>query len=454
VNRNTDDLSTQNFRRRHARHFRLAKTGLWGLVDQGLSSITNLSLSVIIARTSTPSGFGAYSLAFVAYTITMGIVVNTSTIPITIRHGAESLDRFRIQLRTAVSTGAGLGLISGLLLVGVGLLFNSSVRGYLLLFGVMMPFLMLQAVWRYIYFALRDPKIAALCDGVWALFQTIAFAVLILRGDKDPFLFAASWGAAAAIAGLLFSLKLKVWPQMHTFVSHLREYRKLTPNLVGEFLALSGVNQSLPYVLAGVLGVTAVAAFKAGQLELGLLNIPLQGLGPLALVYGIREYEKGAQQLRSLLRLCVYGGGVAIVLFGLSISLFVPTNLMRHLVGPNASTAHPLILPLTFMLLGNWIAFVAFVGLRARADVRITFVLQAIISVLLLAACIAGSILGHVFGACWAMAAAYIIGSGGAWIFHALRLRHAEQMRIGGQRVHEQGLKVPTGAVELENERE
>jgi O-antigen/teichoic acid export membrane protein len=475
MNKDTDDSFTRDIRdlrplldarravqvpharhreKRYARQFRLAKTGSWGLVDQGLSSITNLGLSVAIAKTSTLSGFGAYALGYAAYAIVTGIVVNASTIPITIQHGAESLDRFRIQLRTAVSAGAGIGLIAGFLLVAVALLFHSSVRGYLLLFGALMPLLMLQTVWRYIYFALRDPKFAALCDGVWAFFQTVAFIVLILRGNKDPFAYAASWGAAAAIAGLLFSLKLKVWPQIHTFVSHLREYRRLLPNLVGEFLALSGVNQTLPYVLAVVLGITAVAAFKAGQLELGLLNIPLQGLGPLALAYAIREYEKGAQQLRHLLRLCVYGGGVAILLFGLSLSLLIPIKLMRQVIGPNASPAHPLILPLTLMLLGQWIAFVAFIGLRARADVRITFILQALISGVLLVACIAGGTLGHLSGACWAIATTYIVGSGAAWIFHALRLRHAEALRIGAQRAYGQGLEVPTGVTELKNERQ
>ena len=107
----------------------------------------------------------------------------------------------------------------------------------------------------------------------------------------------------------------------------------------------------------------------------------------------------------------------------------IPVSLLYHLVGPNAAAAQPLVIPLAVSLFGLWTAGVAYMGLRARLDVRITFLIQIGISALLLAGTLVGAVRGGTVGACWAMALAYCVGAAVAWIFHLRR------MRVDGRRV-------------------
>src|SRR3954447_19034939 len=44
----------------------------WGLADQGLSSMTNFALAILVARSVSTSALGAFGLAFTTYTITLG----------------------------------------------------------------------------------------------------------------------------------------------------------------------------------------------------------------------------------------------------------------------------------------------------------------------------------------------------------------------------------------------
>jgi hypothetical protein len=328
------------------------------------------------------------------------------------------------QLERAVAGASLVGWLTSLILVVVGLAIGGSVRSYFLLFAAMMPFLILQALWRALCFAMRAPRRAALCDGIWLVVQGSLYAIMLLLGLRSGLWFAAGWGVGAAAGGIAFSWRRGVWPSPRSLRSHLVAYRDLIPNLVGEFGAAAGVSQSVPYALTTVMDLEAIAAIRAGQVELGLLNIPLQGLGPLAMAYAVQAYARGRHELQRLLRACAVGGGVLIVGYGFAVSI-LPVALMHHLVGPNAPSARPLVIPLTLMLLGQWLSFVAFMGLRARADVRITFVLQGCISVVLVTVALVGGAEWKAAGACWGMAFVNLVGSAVAWQFHVHRMRIA-----------------------------
>jgi len=41
----------------------------WGVADQGISSLSNFALGLFVARSIGASGFGAFALAFITYTV-------------------------------------------------------------------------------------------------------------------------------------------------------------------------------------------------------------------------------------------------------------------------------------------------------------------------------------------------------------------------------------------------
>ena len=58
--------------------------------DQAFSSLTNFLLSLVIARNVTPEAFGAFTLAFAAYTIVLTIARSLTSEPLTIRYSASA----------------------------------------------------------------------------------------------------------------------------------------------------------------------------------------------------------------------------------------------------------------------------------------------------------------------------------------------------------------------------
>jgi hypothetical protein len=404
-----------------------ARAFSWALIDQGLSSVTNLAASVAVAKSTSPATFGGYSLAFIGYTVAVGVAVNLGVIPAMIRP-REDPEEQRRNLERSVSAGSTIGVMASVPLIAAALISGPARRPFLFLFAAMMPVLVLQALWRASFLAERAPAKAAKLDGIWFVVQGLTSAILLGLDIRGGVWFAGSWGLGAAAGALWVSYRTDTWPHVERLRSHLREYRDLTPNLVGEFAAFSGVIQTMPYALAPIVGLDGIAAIKAGQLELGILNIPLQGILPLSVAYAVRAYSRGADELRKVLRKPALVGGVSIVVVGVAISL-LPARLMYHLVGPNASAAKPLVLPLAAALLGMWLCNTAFAGLRARADVRITFILQSAISLTFLAAALLGGAKAGPVGACISMAVANLLGAGLAWAFHLSRMHAAESKK-------------------------
>src|SRR5689334_13088330 len=59
----------------------------WGIIDQGLSSLTNLLVSLSVARTLGAEQFGAFSLAYVTYGFILTASRALATDPLIVRFG-------------------------------------------------------------------------------------------------------------------------------------------------------------------------------------------------------------------------------------------------------------------------------------------------------------------------------------------------------------------------------
>src|SRR5437867_2144739 len=107
---------------------RLASRVGWGVADQGLSSLTNFVLGIFIARTVGLADFGAFSLAFAAYSIVTAFSRAISAQPIVIRYSGVSTEAWR--RGTADGTGMSLllGIVSALGALAVALATDGALR--------------------------------------------------------------------------------------------------------------------------------------------------------------------------------------------------------------------------------------------------------------------------------------------------------------------------------------
>src|SRR6476661_3637246 len=87
-----------------------ARRASWNVVDQILSALSNVLLSLIVARTVSASAFGAFSIAFLVFSLL--VAVNRAAIgqPLQITFSSADPQRFKLAARH----GLGASLVAGL----------------------------------------------------------------------------------------------------------------------------------------------------------------------------------------------------------------------------------------------------------------------------------------------------------------------------------------------------
>src|SRR5918997_7207402 len=93
----------------------------WSVVDQALSAVSNLGLSVVVARSVSAGGFGAFAMAFLVFGI--GIAVTKAVVgqPLQIRYSGESRLGQQAAMRRALGCALLLGLVGSVVLGVVSL---------------------------------------------------------------------------------------------------------------------------------------------------------------------------------------------------------------------------------------------------------------------------------------------------------------------------------------------
>jgi O-antigen/teichoic acid export membrane protein len=188
-----------------------ARSIFWGFIDQGLSSLTNFTLTLVAGRLLGPAGLGTIVVGFSVYLLALGLQRRLLTEPMLSSTAAASSDgwsdtcgrAFTLCLAAAVTVAVAIAL-AGLMIPGfIG-------RGLFLIAPWLVPAL-LQDLWRNILFAERRSVSAAMNDGVWVLAMGAAIpAALILRSGWSVI---GAWGAGAVAASLVGIVQTKVSPR-------------------------------------------------------------------------------------------------------------------------------------------------------------------------------------------------------------------------------------------------
>ena len=61
----------------------------WGVADQGISSLSNFALGLFVARSFGASNFGAFTLAYITYTVVINAARGLSTDPLVVRYSGD-----------------------------------------------------------------------------------------------------------------------------------------------------------------------------------------------------------------------------------------------------------------------------------------------------------------------------------------------------------------------------
>ena len=383
---------------------RLLRAASWNLVDQVLSALSNLVLSIVVARSVSSAGFGAFAIAFVTFGI--GIAVTKSVVgqPLQIRFSAAAAHEQRAAMAAALGCALAIGLAGGLVVACVGLLLGGVVGAALVALAVVLPGLLLQDSCRMAAFAVGRPRLAAAIDALWAIEQFALVAVLLFAGLGTVPGLVLAWGVSAALSAVPGLIGLRARPRLAGAVGWLRDHAELIRYLLPEYFLSLGAMQFGILLVGLIASADAVGSLRAAQVLLG----PLGVLGAAVFQFAVPEIARRPDRSdRDRWRFAIgIGGGLGLVtVCYLALLLALPEAVGTALFGDSWAGAAAVLLAMgcssVASALANGPAGVLYGMGKARRTFRINVAKgPALIAALLLGTWWAGAV-----GAGWAFAA-------------------------------------------------
>lgn len=328
----------------------------WGIVDQSLSSATNLGFFVLAGRTLGPKGLGVIVIGFSGYILAIGFQRSLLTTPLVASTAGLDPERRHREIKCGLTMEIVGAFAATLLVLTAGLVLPGGTgRGLLILSPWVFPAL-LQDFWRAVLFQEGRARSAAANDGSWALIMglTAPFAVSI----GAEWAIAGCWGSGAAAGAFLGFFQLRSRPALTRDVFAWWR-RRLWP--FGRWLGFEGVvywatTSTTVFILNGFVGTEGVGGLRAAQSAFAPLSFVLPAIVLPGLPATVRALNRSVQAAISLsVRLSVavtalaavyvcamllLGGRVIPLLFGESFSgfksLVVPIGVWQLVGGVGA----------------------------------------------------------------------------------------------------------------------
>lgn len=384
-----------------------ARRAGWNLIDQVISSLTNATLSILVARSVDETGFGGFAVAFTVFTLLVGVSRAVATPPLGIRFSDAPPADFGRAAAAATGTAFVFGAVAGIGCVVAGLAVGDAAGHALVALGVVFPGLLVQDAWRQVFFAAGRPAAAALNDAAWAVVQIGALVALLVAGTSTVGPLVLVWGASAAAAALLGVLQARIWPRPGRAPGWLREHRDLTGYMGLEWATLQGTNQVTLLIIAAIASLEAVGALRGVQVLLG----PATVLGMAALSFAIPEFarRRATMSERQWTRAAA---GVSAAVAGLGFVwgvafVLVPDTVGQALLGDTWSGTAEILWPTIIGQVGATVAVGPAAMLYAMDRAKVTLAVHSLFAPLVVVGGIAGVAFAGALGAAWGFAIAF-----------------------------------------------
>ena len=383
---------------------RLLRVVSWNVVDQALSAMSNLGLSIAVARTTSASGFGAFAVAFLLFGICLAIIKSVVGQPLQMRLSGASAAERRRGFQAGLGAATVLGFAFGLVLSVAGLVVKGEVGVALMALALVLPGLMLQDSCRMAAFTLGRPQLAALIDAVWTLALFGLLAILVGHGQPQVGGLIVAWGGSAALSALLGLAVLRTRPALRKALGWVREHQDLIRYLLPEYFLSLGAAQFGILLVGVIANASAVGSLRAAQVLLGPLGI----VGTAVFQFAVPEVARRASASSRLLAsfAAVLSGGLGLLAIGyVVVMLLLPHAVGVALFGDSWAGAAAVLLAMGLSAVSSALAHGPAGVLYGLGQARATFRINlAKGPVLLLALLVSTSFAGAV-GAAWTLAA-------------------------------------------------
>lgn len=241
------------------------------LADQGISSLSNFLLAVLVAQGASASTFGVYAIIASLYWFALGGTRALVGEPVLILR-EELRKEDPATDRGAVGASVTVGACLAVPLLAVGLVLDEMPFTVL---GLALPALLWQDGLRYVFFARIRPQEALRADVVWLVGQSLLSVAYLRYGDPQLAGWLGIWGLSALLSAATASLRADVWPRIRGVSAWARKVATTSSQMFGDFLVTSGSTQLVVFLLPLVSSLSVLGALKAAQVAIGPLQIAM-----------------------------------------------------------------------------------------------------------------------------------------------------------------------------------
>jgi O-antigen/teichoic acid export membrane protein len=275
----------------------IMKKGAVGLIDQGMSSLSNVVAVVMVAQSLSASAFGSFT---VSYAILIFVVTLTRSYFGTQLGLTETGLAAREQARAILGA---LLLLTPLLAITVGVLgvlLADSAPWIVLIVAVAAPLVCLQDVLRYVAVAVERAWVALASDTVWVAIAAVP-ALGLVQVDGPRVL--GIWLGAAAVAFAVAIILLRIKPSFAQGRRLLRKRHAVGSSLTIGAVAVSGASVVVTVATAHFLGPASAGSLRGASTVMGPLNV-VQAFVTLNMTPILRRRER-AGDIRFCVRVAV-----------------------------------------------------------------------------------------------------------------------------------------------------
>lgn len=383
---------------------------VWGGVDQGLSSATNLGLSILAGRFLGAAGLGLIFLGFTAYLLALSVVRGFITEPFVVATSSLSRIEREAASRACMTLVVGAALVITTLMVLIGLVVPDPLGSSLLVFAPWVGVALVQDQWRSVLFRDQRGKSAAFNDGMWALGMLVMFPVA--RAFPNDWTVAATWGVGATAAALFGWWQVGLRP---SGLAGALDWWKINLRRLGWWLGIENLiitigGQATVIVLAIVLSASDLGGIRVVQVAFAPMSLvgeaflfPGVPIMARALSVSLAEARRWARRLGM--------GAVGLVCVYLAVVVPFGSQVLSRVFGPQFARFTSLVPPTAVgqIVYASGIGFAIFL----RADRRVhSIVLSRIVNTT--ATIVLGPLLAvryGVLGAVWGISMGPSLGS-------------------------------------------
>ncbi len=402
----------------------------WSVADQGISSLSNFVLGILVARSLDPQDLGAFTLAYVTFAFALSASRGTSTDPLVVRYSGTEPPVWTRAVASAGGTALLNGVLAGALCVIVGLLLPVDVGYGFVALGVGLPGILVQDSYRFAFFSVGKGFQAFVNDLVWGVLQAAALVALVVTDRLTVVTSLLAFGVTATLAAAVGYLQCRVAPRPLLARRWLVDHKALGGRYLVENVS-GGVARLLRMSVVGlVAGLAAVGLIRAADILAGPFVVLLAGVGQIA-VPEARQVLSMAPAL--FIRFCFWlasGQAIAAVGWGAFAFVVFPLGLGEFLVGGNWDGARDLLLPIMVTLVLTCYILGASAGVRALGASRRSLPAQLTSDGLYLLGGGLGAVVAGASGSCWGVAISAALSIGVWW--YQLRKAFGEHLGPGG----------------------